>query len=330
MKINELKQELKNNIIRPYYFIFGSEEHIIGKALDEISKIDGIMFPELNVQHIKNDCSADEIKRNLCTMPFACTRRLVICDIDCLDADSKKKIADFLPDCPDTAVFVLVKHGKGEKSKVLEKELMKSGNFVECSLPSESDTVDYLTSLAAKKLIKFSRKAATFFIEYVGDDMLVLLSELDKLLLVAQGEITTEDIKKYCIRADSYNIFFLHELMLDKNLSEARQLVCDILKDDDKPIGLISLLASNFEIMLMTRSCLDAGYSPDKAVRTVVDNTGVKDFRARKALSQCRKISLQDIRQAIVTLSDADFRAKHGGFVFLSDLFPLLLKVYAV
>jgi DNA polymerase III delta subunit len=110
----------------------------------------------------------------------------------------------------------------------------------------------------------------------------------------------------------------------------AQGLLNEILDEDPNPIGLITILSTNFELMLIARACMDAGYREDMIKKNILDNAKVAEFRARKAIEQCRYMDAPSTRKAIQKLSALDFDAKQGNVVLKNDLYAVLSGIYGI
>lgn len=325
MKIKDAVSELKRDKVKKYYMIAGTEEFLRELALKSILPLFKIQLEEWNISTVRD---GEGLIGNLESLPMMSERRVVICDIGDIPENTASRLAAYLPDMPQSTVLILTKSSAPEKKKPLEKLMMETGAVVECSAPSESESIDFLCAYAAKGGVKFSRSEAHSFYRYVSGDLGYLVSELSKLIAVAEGEITRKDIQKYTVHSADYNIFKLHDLMLEKRWQEADSLLREILDKEASPIGLISILASNFELMLIARACLDAGYREDRTKKSIMEAAKAAEFRAKRAIGQSRLMGAQEIRRAIRKLAKLDFDAKQGNTLLKNDLYAILMNIY--
>jgi|GEM_PF-5351924 len=325
MKIKDTVSELKKGNIRNLYLVAGAEPYLRELAVKSILPYLKIQMEEWNVNTLQDGA---DIISGLESMPMMSDRRAVICDIGDILEDEQKKLAAYLPALPESTVLILTKNSQPDRKKPLEKYLLEKDAVVECSPPNESESADFLCGYAAKNGVKLSRNDAHLFCRYVSGDLSRLVNELAKLIAVAGEEITKKDIEKYAVRSADYNIFKLHDLMLEKKKGEAENLLEAILDEDASPIGLISILSSNFELMLIARACLDAGYSEEKTKKNIMDAAKAAEFRAGKAIAQSRLMMAPDIRLAIKKLSRLDFDSKQGNVILKNDLFAILSMIY--
>jgi DNA polymerase III delta subunit len=327
MKIKDAVSELKKGDMKNYYLIAGTEEYLRELAVKSILPLFDIQMEEWNVSTIRN---GEELKDKLEGLPMMSERRAVLCDIRDIQEQSAGRLASYLPNMPKSTVLILIKGLAPDKRKPLEKIFFEQGTVIECSEPTESETIDFLCGYAAKQGADLPRRDAHTFYRYVSGDLRHMVNELNKLVLTGGKKITKKDIEKYTVRSAEYNIFKLHDLFLEQRRVDARNLLSEILDEDSSPIGLISILASNFELMLIARACLDAGYREDKTKKNIMDAAKVAEFRARKAIAQSRAMSAPDIRRAIRKLSKLDFDAKQGNVVLKNDLYAVLMNIYTV
>lgn len=336
MKINEAAEQMKKGI-RPVYLITGAEDFLRSLALHTVLENLHIEMQELNVTRHRQ---GGGLLASLEGLPMMSERRAVIANLADLDADEAKKLAGYLPGMPAATVLILLKNaeGKGQESekgrgqtkaaKELEAWVQKNGCVIDCNTPRDAEAADYLCGHAAVRGLKLSKPDAQFLCRYTGGGLSRLIRELDKLAAVCGGQITRADIQKYACKSADYNIFALHELMLQKKKTEALGLVSEILEDDPNPVGLISILAGNFELMLIARACADARFRPEQIKKNILDATGAAEFRAERAMEQCRLMNAQSIRTALGKLARLDFDSKQGNVNLKTDLFAVLCGIY--
>jgi DNA polymerase III delta subunit len=326
MKIKDAVSQLKQGRLENLYLIAGNESFLRELAVKSLLPLLQIQEEEWNITTLRDGAG---LIGNLESLPLMSERRAVVCDISDIPEEELSRLASYLPDMPKSTVLLLTKASAPDKRKPLEKTFLEKGTVVECPEPSESESIDFICAYAAKNGVKFSRNDAHTFYRYVSGDLRHQVNELSKLIAVAGDEITKKDIQKYTVKSADYNIFKLHDLLLEKKWREAEILLGEILDEDASPIGLISILASNFELMLIARACLDAGYGEDKTKKSIMDASKAAEFRARRAIGQSRLMGAQAIRQAIRKLSKLDFDAKQGNVVLKNDFFAILMKLYS-
>ncbi len=333
MKINEAAEQLKKGNIKPVYLLAGAEDYLRSLALAIVLDNLHIEMQELNVtRHMKGNGLLAALEG----LPMMSECRAVIATLDSLEPEEAKKLPAYLPQMPGSTVLVLLKTGdkeaekraQGKAFKDLEAWVQKNGCVLDCATPKEAETADYLCGHAAKQGLKFSRTDAQYFCRYVSGGLSRLVRELNKLAAVCSGQITRADIQKYASRSADFNVFALHELLLQKKRGEAMDLVAEILEDDPNPVGLVSLLAGNFELMLIARACADARFRPDQIKKNVMEAGGAAEFRAERAIEQSRLMDAQAIRSALARLAKLDFDSKQGNVSLKTDLFAILCGIY--
>lgn len=327
MKIKEAVASIKQGDVKNYYLIAGSEDFLRELALKSILAHLNIQMAELNVSTIHDSAN---IQSCLECLPMMGDLRAVIANLNEFAEQDIRRMEACLPKMTKSTVLILVKPSAFDKRKTLESFVFKNGAVIDCGEPAESETVDFLCAHAAKHGLKLARSDAHMFIQYVSGDLNHLVGELEKLILVCTDTITRKAIQKYAIKSSEYNIFQLHDLFLQKNHAKAHGLLTEILDEDPNPIGLITILSTNFELMLIARACMDAGYREDMIKKNILDNAKVAEFRAKKAIEQCRHMDAPSIRNAIQKLAKLDFDAKQGNVVLQNDLYAILYGIYGI
>lgn len=362
MKIHEAAKQLKEGNFYPVYLLAGQEDYLRDYALTTILENLPIEMPELNISRLR---PGDDFAYCLQAVPILSTMRAAYAGLHEMDEDGLTLLQSMLPAIPAATVLVLLweklekkdkgsgqntgnndrsesaaekkSKRKGPKSstetkgqkiiKEIELWVRKNGCAIDCETLKENEAADYLCLHAAKSGLKISRTDAQFLFRYVGGGLSRMVNELDKLALICT-QATQKDIRKYASPSADYNVFTLHDLLLQKNWREAHTLEEEILKEEPNPVGLISLLAGNLELMLIARACADARYRPEQIKKAILDATGVAEFRAEIAMRQSGRMEAQQIRRALQKLSEIEFDAKQGNINAKTDLFAVLCDVY--
>lgn len=327
MKIKDALADIKNKKISNIYFLLGEDLFLLDLAQKSILSGLKIDFEELNLFKASVGTSLLSVKDNINSMPFMSERRAVVADYDIFEEDIKLS-AKIIKEAPPSTVIIVKKCGKEDKRKEFDKYIISNGCVVNCGHPSEDEAADYIVMFCAKSNLKISKKDARFLYNYTGSDLSKAMNEVKKLVLCCEKVITADDIKKYASISQEYNIFTLHELMLNKKFGQASKLCDEILTNDNFPVGLLSILASNIDLMLIARACRDVKYDDKKIFATMKKTAGAPDFRINKAIAQCGFMSAEKLRKAKKTIADMDFGFKQGLYDFKTDLFAKLMEIY--
>ena len=220
--------------------------------------------------------------------------------------------------------------GKLDSKRRLVKLLKRDAQIIEATSPKEQDLKCY-----------FASQAQELGIQFVGDslDQLLLKSgydfgELQKNIALLQaykedGQITLEDIEEVVPKSLQDNIFDLTQMILKRQIDQARNLVKDLRLQGEDEIKLIAILLGQFRMFSQVKIFSEEGQSESQIVASLSELSGrkVNPYQVKFALRDSRRLSLSFLKQAMMTFIETDYAIKSGTYEkdYLFDL--ALLKV---
>ena len=285
------------------------------------------------------EASYAEVELDLVSLPFFADEKIVILDhlLDLTTAKKRnltdedlKQFENYLENPSESTRLVIFAEGKLDSKRRLVKLLKRDAQIVEATTPKEQDLKRY-----------FSSQAQELGLHFVGDslDQLLLKSgydfgELQKNLALLQaykedGQITLEDIKEVVPKSLQDNIFDLTQMILKRQIDQARNLVKDLRLQGEDEIKLIAILLSQFRMYSQVKIFSEEGQSESQIVANLSDLSGrkVNPYQVKFALRDSRRLSLSFLKQAMTTFIETDYAIKSGTYEkdYLFDL--ALLKV---
>jgi len=331
MNINDAIKQFRSGKYKKYVLFYGEDEYLKGTGVKELLKAVDVQTPELNFSVFEERPDAMAVVRALETLPFMSERRVVmIKSTDILTSACSADFSEPLTEAgiPESNILIINLRGKPDRRKALVKLIAKEGMMVECAPLKDRDVISFIIGHAMENNLIISQSNAQLLSEYCGGDLDGITGEISKLSSVCRGNITKADIEKYVSRSVQYSVFKIHDLLCAKDAEGAKRVLDRVLDDDPYPIGIISLIAGNFRQMLVARACKDAGFDDRRIIGCIEEETGAKEWAARRAIANCRPFSAQRLREGIKKLGRLDFNAKHGEVVLQTDLFPILVDIY--
>ena len=285
------------------------------------------------------EASYAEVELDLVSLPFFADKKIVILD-HLLDLTTTKKryltdeelkqFESYLENPSESTRLVIIAEGKLDSKRRLVKLLKRDSQIIEATTPKEQDLKRY-----------FSSQAQELGLQFVGDslDQLLLKSGYDfgesqKNLALLQaykedGQITLEEIEEVVPKSLQDNIFDLTQMILKRQIDQARNLVKDLRLQGEDEIKLIAILLSQFRMYSQVKIFSEEGQSESQIVANLSDLSGrkVNPYQVKFALRDSRRLSLSFLKQAMMTFIEADYAIKSGTYEkdYLFDL--ALLKV---
>ncbi|OFQ66825.1 DNA polymerase III subunit delta [Streptococcus sp. HMSC078D09] len=285
------------------------------------------------------EASYAEVELDLVSLPFFADEKIVILDhlLDLTTAKKRnltdedlKQFENYLENPSESTRLVIFAEGKLDSKRRLVKLLKRDAQIIEATTPKEQDLKRY-----------FASQAQELGLQFVGDslDQLLLKSgydfgELQKNLALLQaykedGQITLEDIKEVVPKSLQDNIFDLTQMILKRQIDQARNLVKDLRLQGEDEIKLIAILLGQFRMFSQVKIFSEEGQSESQIVASLSDLSGrkVNPYQVKFALRDSRRLSLSFLKQAMTTFIETDYAIKSGTYEkdYLFDL--ALLKV---
>ena len=285
------------------------------------------------------EASYAEVELDLVSLPFFADEKIVILDhlLDLTTAKKRnltdedlKQFENYLENPSESTRLVIFAEGKLDSKRRLVKLLKRDAQIIEATTPKEQDLKRY-----------FSSQAQELGLQFVGDslDQLLLKSGYDfgesqKNLALLQaykedGQITLEEIEEVVPKSLQDNIFDLTQMILKRQIDQARNLVKDLRLQGEDEIKLIAILLSQFRMFSQVKIFSEEGQSESQIVASLSDLSGrkVNPYQVKFALRDSRRLSLSFLKQAMMTFIEADYAIKSGTYEkdYLFDL--ALLKV---
>ena len=285
------------------------------------------------------EASYAEVELDLVSLPFFADEKIVILDhlLDLTTAKKRnltdedlKQFENYLENPSESTRLVIFAEGKLDSKRRLVKLLKRDAQIIEATTPKEQDLKRY-----------FSSQAQELGLHFVGDslDQLLLKSgydfgELQKNLALLQaykedGQITLQDIEEVVPKSLQDNIFDLTQMILKRQIDQARNLVKDLRLQGEDEIKLIAILLGQFRMFSQVKIFSEEGQSESQIVASLSDLSGrkVNPYQVKFALRDSRRLSLSFLKQAMTTFIETDYAIKSGTYEkdYLFDL--ALLKV---
>ncbi len=285
------------------------------------------------------EASYAEVELDLVSLPFFADEKIVILDhlLDLTTAKKRnltdedlKQFENYLENPSESTRLVIFAEGKLDSKRRLVKLLKRDAQIIEATTPKEQDLKRY-----------FSSQAQELGLHFVGDslDQLLLKSgydfgELQKNLALLRaykedGQITLEDIEEVVPKSLQDNIFDLTQMILKRQIDQARNLVKDLRLQGEDEIKLIAILLSQFRMFSQVKIFSEEGQSESQIVASLSELSGrkVNPYQVKFALRDSRRLSLSFLKQAMTTFIETDYAIKSGTYEkdYLFDL--ALLKV---
>ncbi|WP_282032974.1 DNA polymerase III subunit delta [Metabacillus indicus] len=337
MVVNVWK-DLKNKKLKPVYLLLGKESYLLQETLQLI--IDAALEPsEMDFNLAQYDLSETLLEaaiEDAETLPFLGERRVVILKNPAFLTSEKKKeklehriekLEEYVNSpAPYTILVIAAPYEKLDERKKITKALKKTAETVEMNGFSEGDTKKWMNELAETHGITLQNEARDMLYMLTAGNLMAISQELSKLSTYTGegGTITADTVSSLVARTLEQNIFELIEKVVRKDRAKAMQIFYDLLKANEEPIKILSLLINQFRLLLQAKELAALGYGQQQ----IAGNLKVHPFRVKLALGQAQLFQSNELTAIMNELAEADYVMKTGKMDKKLTIELFLLKLF--
>jgi DNA polymerase-3 subunit delta len=221
-------------------------------------------------------------------------------------------IADFLRIPPDARRMEMDDKNRFER---LRETLGEHCGMVELARVSEEDAMRWAVATAQQSQVLMETDAARELVDALGADMMLVSSELEKLLLYAagRGRITLGDVETMVLAAKQRSLYELTDAISARDRVRALALLHGLLNSsdagEDAAIGHLYMLARTFRQMLVI---LEKNVRDSRAIwQALWQGFRMPPFAADDLIRQARRFrSCRDLTRALRLVARADLELR--------------------
>lgn len=303
------------------YLLYSKEKQLINDELNKILKSENV---DINSECIsKYDLEItpiiDVIEDALMPSLF-CDKKIIICnntyfltgtspktDIEHNTEELNKYIENSHDD--NTIIFTLNYDSLDERKKIVKTFKQKTKVIFIKELKEDSLT-EYIIKYLNEKGYKITNKDASYLRDRTNNNLDIILSELNKLMLYKdkEKEIIEEDINNLVSKTIEDNIFALIEAAVDNDKTKIIEIYKELMKNNEEPIKIIVMLANQFRIILQTKLLYKKGYTE----KDIASKLGIHPYRIKLAYQKGKTLDETKLLNYLNDLADLDLDIKMG------------------
>ena len=355
----EFKKQLSSGNLPQVCLIFGDEDYLKKHYASQLEKksVDESMA-SFNLHRINGESFVfDELYQAVQSMPFMSDYSCVTVkdlNVEKLPKDEFELLLDLLGDPNECCVLLFRMDGielddKKDRTKSFIEAVDRVGVVLRLDTSHGADygiadpewacvnsakwqmtmLLTLLENGAAKRGCVMSRDVSSYLANRVGEDLNMLLNELEKLCFYkGEGEITRRDVDAICTRSLDASIFDLSKALVSGTAQQAFNILNDLLAQKEKPVVILGTLINAYVDMYRARVALSSGEAADAAAD--VFNYRRSAFRLKNAARNSADMSLEQIRNCLDILADADTRIKSTALDERRILEELMLRLMLI
>jgi DNA polymerase-3 subunit delta len=248
MDVSQFAKEIGSGARKPFYLALGEDPEAQESVVAAAKKAVNPGFFDFNFQSFKTEgVDWGQIMEMVGTAPFFLPPRVVIIRREKYLQAELDKLAKYLENPNPDNVIVLSLDTLGEKPVKFFKEAFDKGLWIDCQAPQKNELPSWLIRKAAAKGVTLARDGAVAMIDRMGDNLGLLLSDLEKLSLYPGPgtNLGAPEIAKLVSLGATAVVYELGEPLATDNPAEAVKALLD-LADGGTAFSLLSIIENHF------------------------------------------------------------------------------------
>lgn len=311
----ELKKNLGSGNFSRLYCFYGEEKYLIKHYTSlAIKKIIDPSFSDFNLHtYDGKNLDFDDVSQAAEALPMMSEYSLILIKdlpLDTLNADSSDKFLKLISDIPESTVILIsqtsidvnLKSGKGKK---ILNEIDKYGISVSFDHAGFNQLIKLIEKGAQSRGCSVLSSNARYLLTLIGDDMTVIINELDKLCAFRkEGEITRNDIDTLAVKTVQARVFDLVKALTSGNCDLAMGILDTLIAMKEEPINILGALITPYVDMYRAKVYVNGGLRAEDAAKDF--NYKNKEFRLTSGAKSASRFSVDQLRKFLDVLNDAD------------------------
>lgn len=313
----KLKDDLKSGEIGELYIFYGEESYLREYYLAELVKqLVPAGFEEFNLHKLSGKgLSMQELADAVDAMPMMTERTLVIvadCDLYKLPEADRTAFLTLLEDFPEYCclvfVYDLIEYKPNKTYKKLCEALDKRATQVKFEAQDKSDLINWIARRFRALDKQIDAQACEHLIFTCGGLMTGLVPEIEKVGSYAKGKaITVADINAVADPILDAVVFDMTNAVTKGDYNRAAELLGQLLKKQEEPFVILSVIAKELRRLYTARLALDTG----KDRLWLMDLWGMRsDYPARLLLDAAKKTTHEWCSESLKLCQKLDQRMK--------------------
>ncbi len=326
MHLRQLKLQLHAGQISPIYLIHGGDPWQTSEALGALKELVPSELRSLNLVTLAGKGLRPADLESSLQMVFIGDRRVIVVEEppflksgrgeESEDKGSAKgddeRWQQVMAQASPEMVMVFALAEKADSRRKLFKWLSGVGAVVDCLPLKGGEVIGYVQELLRQhKTLRFEPGIAELLAEAGGSHLGTIHHELEKLLLYTHGQQTINVVEARAVlsRSAEADIFALTDAVSGRNLSDASELLDDILRrGDPHPLQVFAMLLRQVRLLLTAQAHIQ-NRVPQAQLATQM---GVHPFVAKKLYQQAGEFDAMALAGVLQGAAEKDLAMKTG------------------
>ena len=293
--------------LRPVYLLTGSDRPKIRRALARLRARFGVESVELLEADATSGADAVVACNSLGLFGDEGAHLVVIEGVERWKGEEIEAVVEYIADPAAGAVLALVATG-AVKHPGLVEACERAGTVLRFDVPKPRDLPGWVRAELERLGARPDADAARALVQIVGDDVLELASEIDKIATWAAGEsIGRREVEQLAVPTGETFVWALTDAWGARDAA-GLLAACETLLErrTREPFGIAAALASYVGRVRAAQALAAEGLK----TADVAKRLKIKEYPARKALSHARNFSRDELDAALIRLAELDAALK--------------------
>jgi DNA polymerase III subunit delta len=312
MDHNKIPALLTGKKIPPILYFYGEEDFFKEEAIKAC--IDTLVAPATRafnyLQLYIEETSAEEIINSALALPMMAEKRVVVVRNIQRLLDSKSKGLVSYAAKPSETTCLIFDDVRDKPKGELFRSIDKKDWTVACKPLYEDKVLPWALAYTRTKNIKISQEGLSLLVQLVGNNIRTLANELDKAVIYAGQDKTvqTKDVEAVVGVSKNFTIYELRNQLGNKNMAQSLMIIDRLLEQGEEPVMMLNSLADFFTTLWKVRELL-AKSMPMKDIAAAIK---IHPFFARNYFDQAKRFSVQELKDILARLLEADYNLKRS------------------
>lgn len=305
-------KELRSGNIYPIYVLYGKENFLKKRMLDDIVKrAVSEDTAEYNYSVFDGEKSVDDFCDAAESAPFFAERRVVTLkdtELSKLPADKSARVADIIELCDDALTVIFYYSGDTYKpDKKLGKSIDQKGLIISFDDQSPAKLATWLRRQAEASQKQIDDNAVDYIINNCGPSMEHMHNEMAKILSYSRREkITLADVKQTAVVTVEAAVFDMTDALAFGRYERALNILSELFAQKEQAPAILGALSSSIANLYRIKTAISCGVPAQQ----LQSECKIAPFIVRKLTPVAERTDIKLLRRWIHSCADADTRLK--------------------
>lgn len=319
MSVEKIIADWKKSQFKPLYWLEGEEEYFIDKAVEFAEKnilTESEASFNLSVFYGKDANWADII--NACRRYPMFAERQVVLLKEAQQMRDVEKLESYIENpLLSTVLVVSYKDKKLDARKKFSKTVKEKGVLLTTKKMYDREIPAWTEKLVGSKGLTITQKGLTLLVDHIGNDLVRIENEIDKLSLNLgdRTNITDDDIEKYIGVSKEYNVFELQSALAVKDLAKSIRII-QYFEANPKAGPIQLILPSLYNFFSKVFMVFGAGTTDEKSVAAAI---GVNPYFIKDYLQAAKLYTYPGVEKALLLMHSYNLKSVGVGSTGTND-----------